>query len=86
LVRHRKKGFARSTTDFARSRQVSFLTPLSDKPQSYNPRHLNSVRILNPFAPPETRRFSERDSGGPYAWNDRNVNENQIRASLFGKQ
>lgn len=62
--------------------QIATLDQVSDKPHALMPQCSHSIRVHCVSAPPDTRRMTERDPGGPYLWNSRRLLDATIRANL----
>lgn len=62
--------------------QIPTLDQVGDKPHALVPQCAHSIRVNCVSAPPDTRRFTERDPGSPYMWNSRKLLDATIRANL----
>ena len=62
---------------------IKSMVQIPTTPQHTTPQSQNLIR-QNASAPPELRRQSENDAGGPYGWNGKKVSDAQLRASFGG--
>ena len=83
-------GFVSAAGDVERKTghsKIKSMVQLNTTPQATTPQCADSIRVRTPAPPPpELCRVTDKDPGGPYPWNGRNVLDATLRSKLGGKQ